>query len=403
MNHTDYNIYLITQNMNNLITHSIKQSDVLKLHLENHKLKHELDTANKCINTLKRELEDSESANKEKQRKIIPVELNMYKIILYKPTKLSWADDKINKILLSINNIDDIISLLNNNHINIRHNLKLSKLYTLIPALVKLKEMVGLQNIKQSIFKKIIYYIQNDHQNEYLNTVISGPPGVGKTEFAKIYGDIFLRLGILKNDNFISIKRDDLVGQYLGTTAMKTRKVLDSALGGVLFLDEAYSLGNSEKRDSYSKEAIDMINLYLSEKKGEFMFLIAGYEEDIEECFFAYNKGLKRRFHTYYNIDGYKPTELKEIFINKMKELNYNLLVNKTILDNFFVENKNNFEYYGGSIETLCNEIKHVQALRTFTNNIINKDIIMEDIDNAMINIYSNKRERINSGLSMYS
>jgi hypothetical protein len=86
-----------------------------------------------------------------------------------------------------------------------------------------------------------------------------------------------------------------------------------------------------------------------------------------------------------------------------MKELNYNLLVNKNILDNFFVENKNNFEYYGGSIETLCNEIKHVQALRTFTNNIINKDIMMEDINTAMINIYSNKRERINSRLSMYS
>ena len=73
-------------------------------------------------------------------------------------------------------------------------------------------------------------------------------------------------------------------------------------MGGVVFLDEAYSLGNEEKRDSFSKEAIDMINQYLSEKKNEFMMIVAGYDDELDKCFFSYNPGLKRRFSSYYKI-----------------------------------------------------------------------------------------------------
>jgi SpoVK/Ycf46/Vps4 family AAA+-type ATPase len=402
----DYNIYLINKNMNNLITHNIKQSEIIKLHLENHKLKFEIENANKYINSLKRELHDkdsNENTNKHQKLNTKIVLPNKYRVIIYKPISISWNDEKINSILSSIHSIDDIINNLNGNYIYFKHNYILTKLNNLIPALIKLKELVGLKEIKKSVFKKIIYFIQNDNNMDYLHTVISGPPGVGKTEFAKIYADIFVRLGILQKDQFMTIKRDDLVGEYLGSTSVKTRKLLDSALGGVLFLDEAYSLGNSERRDTFSKEAIDMINLYLSEKKGEFMFIIAGYEEDIDECFFAFNKGLKRRFHTYYNIESYKPNELKEIFINKIKQLKYNLLVDNEKLEYFFVENKNNFEFFGGSIETLCNEIKQVHAIRTFNKNINNKEIIFEDIKTSLININSNKHQKSDSRLSLYT
>jgi hypothetical protein len=147
-----------------------------------------------------------------------------------------------------------------------------------------------------------------------------------------------------------------------------------------------------------------MINIYLSEKKNEFMFIIAGYEDDIEDCFFAYNKGLKRRFNTFFNIPAYKPLELKEIFINKINSTNYNLIIDNDKLDSIFIENKNNFEFYGGSIELLFNEIKQVLALRNFNNNNMNnKNIIIDDITNALINLNSNKRERFDSRLSMYS
>ena len=325
-------------------------------------------------------------------------------IIIYKQCEISWNDNKINEIISSIHSINDIIDKLDNNLVYLRHNNILLKLYNLIPSLKKLNNMVGLFDLKNNIFKIIIYYIQNDFNNEYLHTVISGDPGVGKTEFALIYAEICLKLNILKNNNFIQIKRNDLIGEHLGSTSIKTKNILESALGGVLFLDEAYSLGSSDKKDSFSKEAIDMINIYLSEKKNEFMFIIAGYEDDIEDCFFAYNKGLKRRFNTFFNIPPYKPSELKEIFVNKINLSNYKLIGDNNKLDYIFNENKNNFEFYGGSIELLFNEIKHVVALRNFNNNNNNnKDIIIDDITNALININSNKRERFDSRLSMYS
>ena len=86
-----------------------------------------------------------------------------------------------------------------------------------------------------------------------MHTCIYGPPGTGKTEIAKIMGKIFSSLGILKNNYFKKVTRADLIAGYLGQTAIKTRDVIKDALGGVLFIDEAYALGNKEKRDMYRK------------------------------------------------------------------------------------------------------------------------------------------------------
>jgi SpoVK/Ycf46/Vps4 family AAA+-type ATPase len=261
--------------------------------------------------------------------------------------------------------------------------------------------MVGLENIKSDIFKKIIYWIKNPYSNEYLHTIISGPTGVGKTEFAKIYADIFVRLGILKSDKFIEIKRDDLVGEYLGQTAPKTRKLLESAMGGVLFLDEAYSLGNKEKRDSFSKEAIDMINQYLSERKGEFMFIIAGYEDDLNSCLFGYNKGMRRRFHSHYKITGYESNELKEIFNRKVNQTPFKLNVSNEELNKFFTDNKSQFSYFGGDIEKFINEIKQCQSLRAFNDNLQDKTIILEDMKTAITNL-EEKDEESPPPINMY-
>ena len=112
-----------------------------------------------------------------------------------------------------------------------------------------------------------------------LHTVIQGAPGVGKTMVAQIIGEIYWKLGIINsginNDyTFKIVKRSDLIGQYLGTTAKKTQEVIDSCIGGVMFIDEAYSLGNEEKRDIYAKECIDTINQNLTEKKESFYVLL---------------------------------------------------------------------------------------------------------------------------------
>jgi SpoVK/Ycf46/Vps4 family AAA+-type ATPase len=319
---------------------------------------------------------------------------------VFKLNTESYNKDQIDNIIKSINNIKDIMKL-TPIWKQIRHNQILYKLQYLTPVLSKLDKMIGLKDIKSEIFKKIIYYVKNKHNNEYLHTIISGPAGVGKTEIAKLYAQLFVRLGILKTDKFIEIKRNDLVGEYLGQTAPKTKELLESAMGGVLFLDEAYSLGSSDKRDSYSKEAIDMINQYLSERKGEFMFIIAGYEDDIENCLLSYNKGMKRRFHSHFKIKGYNAEEMKDIFLQKIYECKYTTNIKNNDLINFFKENLKSFKYFGGDIEKLVNEIKYTQCLRIFNNNIDSKEINMTDLSKAFENMNIKKEEDYELSLYM--
>ena len=204
-----------------------------------------------------------------------------------------------------------------------KYNLDIEIISKLVEPLTKLSNMVGLQHIKDKIFSIILFYLQGleNKNNDLLNTVLEGPPGVGKTEVSKILADIYLNLGILKKGNFQSVKRSQLIGGYLGQTAIKTQDVLDNCTPGVLFIDEAYSLGNQEKKDSFSKECIDTINAHLVEHKNDFICIIAGYKEDLNNCFFKYNSGLERRFPYRFTMKPYKPEEL--CLILQKKIINY--------------------------------------------------------------------------------
>ena len=176
--------------------------------------------------------------------------------------------------------------------------------------------MIGLDSLKNKLCHQILFYLQGlDNTNkDMLHTVIEGDPGVGKTEIAKILGELYCSLGILSKGTFKSVKRADLVGGYLGQTATKTLKILEENKGGVLFIDEAYSLGNEEGKDIYSKECIDTITAFLSENRQDFVCIIAGYKKALRQCFFKYNAGLERRFPWSYTIDPYNDIELKLIF-----------------------------------------------------------------------------------------
>ncbi len=395
-NYLLYNISLLQNypvSHYNYLLHEVDTQKNLNMLILSEKTKLEEEKKNLLLETgrLKRKithLEDELYLDKNPEKKI---KISKYEYYKYNTTKKSYDNEKINEILQNIRSIDDIINL-KDKWYNIRHNKELQKLYYTIPALEKLNNLVGMTKLKNDVFRKLIYFVKNEHTDEYLHTVICGPPGVGKTEFAKIYADIFVRLNVLSSDSFIEIKRDDLVGKYLGQTAPKTRELLDKALGGVIFLDEAYSLGNEEKRDSFSKEAIDMINQYLSEHKHDLMFIIAGYEEDIEKCFFSYNRGLKRRFSTVYTIENYDYKELLEIFKMKVNQYKYKLCVEDESIEKFFKDNKDIFVNQGGDIERLFNEIKYNQCLRIFKENIKNVDIKLEDIENS-VDIFKKKEE----------
>jgi SpoVK/Ycf46/Vps4 family AAA+-type ATPase len=261
------------------------------------------------------------------------------------------------------------------------YDIDMYTLYRLVPSLTELNRMIGMNKIKQDMIDHILFRIQYlDHYHEMMmHTIIEGPPGVGKTEVAKIIAKIYLAMGILTDDIFIKATRSDLIAGYLGQTAIATQKIIDSAKGGVLFIDEVYSLGNEDKKDSFSKECIDTINENLTSLKTDFICIIAGYKEDIQNCFFAYNKGLERRFPIRFHIESYTADELFLIFKKKVREGNWDLDDDK--YEPFFENHYKDFRFFGGDMEILFNNCKVSHSRRIFLTKDTPKLLRMKDIE----------------------
>ena len=300
----------------------------------------------------------------------------------------SDSDYELKKINIKIKSLTDLIHLGNlyDPLKKIKYNINIKRLNKLIGSLTKLNNMIGMDKVKQTVIDLILYFLQNidDKNNDMLHCVIEGPPGVGKTEVAKIIGEIYKNLGVLSTNKFKCVKRSDLIGGYLGQTAIKTQKVLDECEGGVLFIDEAYSLGNSEGKDSYSKECIDTLTRHLSENKQNFICIIAGYKHSLNECFFKYNEGLERRFPYRFEIDKYSPQELSDIFKKIVKENNWSLKLEDFDI-NFFEKNIKYFLFNGGDMEILFHKTKIAHSRRIiYLDNNHKKKITMEDINLGM-------------------
>ena len=300
---------------------------------------------------------------------------------------------------VSLNSLDSLIELGKKYNPATAHKyaINLKRLNTLIPTLEKLQSIIGMNSVKTAIVNQIIYFMSAFESNDnMLHTVITGPPGVGKTMLGQIIGEIYYNLGIIKggNDNtypFKIARRSDLIGQYLGQTAVKTQKIIDECEGGVLFIDEAYSLGSgsfssSEKSDIYSKECLDTINLNLTEKKKNFVCIIAGYPECLDKDFFSVNPGLKRRFPFTYNIEKYTADELANIFQCQMS-LNTWSFESEAVLKNlktFLTKNYDSFPNFGGDMETLFFNVKIAHALRVVCKHPSNrKKITIDDIESG--------------------
>ena len=233
---------------------------------------------------------------------------------------------------LHIQTLSDLIELAHKVDIDykltpdVEYNIDLSMIKNLLPEMVNLNNMIGQEGIKTQIANMILYFSLhlNMANDDLMHTVIDGAPGTGKTEFAQKIAKIYLKLGILKKDVFKKVKRSDLIAGYLGQTALKTEEVINEVSGGVLFIDEAYSLGNNdgkESKDSFSKECVDILNQSLTEMRDNpddyFILMIAGYKEDLKKSFFALNDGLERRFTIHFTMESYSSQELIEIFKKK--------------------------------------------------------------------------------------
>tara|TARA_B100001564_G_scaffold304526_1_gene273137 strand:- start:656 stop:1768 length:1113 start_codon:yes stop_codon:yes gene_type:complete len=281
-------------------------------------------------------------------------------------------DDLIIHISKDIQSIDDLIELGEMYVPGHQYNIDLYRLAKIREPLKKLSNTVGLRGIKADIIKQIMYFLQdfNGKSEDMLHTVLQGPPGVGKTMVGEILGEIYYKLGIIQGAGneykFKIIKRSDLIGQYLGTTAKKTQEVINSCLGGVMFIDEAYSLGNEGKQDIYAKECIDTINQNLTEQKGKFLCIIAGYENDLNKCFFRYNEGLRRRFPFVYTLDNYDFKELLQIFSSMLTKDKWSIDMSDDVLEKTFQKNYDVFENMAGDMETLVFNAKLEHSSRVF-------------------------------------
>ncbi|MFE6285459.1 AAA family ATPase [Streptomyces sp. NPDC057877] len=192
----------------------------------------------------------------------------------------------------------------------------------LAEALAELERMVGLEPVKRQV-KALSAQLNMARlragqglpvQPPKRHFVFSGPSGTGKTTVARILGRVFYALGLLGGDHLVEAQRADLVGEYLGQTAVKANELIDSALGGVLFVDEAYSLSNSGygKGDAYGDEALQVLLKRAEDNRDHLVVILAGYPEGMDRLLAA-NPGLSSRFTTRVDFPSYRPLELTSI------------------------------------------------------------------------------------------
>ena len=315
---------------------------------------------------------------------------------------------------VEINSIDDLLALIDKYKIEptIKYNINMQTLHNIKEPLIELNNMIGMKDLKNNITDQILYFVQElyknkDNSGDFLHTVIYGPPGTGKTEIAKIMGKIYSKIGILNKGTFRKVTRADLVSGYLGQTALKTRDVIKDCLGGVLFIDEAYALGNNEKRDSFSKECIDTLCEALSDNKNNLMVIIAGYENELKECFFNYNQGLDSRFTWRFSTYEYKADELFKIFLKKVNDIEWTITDDSNIKIDWFKKNMDYFKFFGRDMETLLAKTKIAHSKRVFCKpENEKKKLILVDLNKGFEmylknNDVKNRKERQNTQKSL--
>jgi SpoVK/Ycf46/Vps4 family AAA+-type ATPase len=195
---------------------------------------------------------------------------------------------------------------------------------TLEELLDEVKALIGLENVKKSINENITYLKFNqlrkekgfdDNNKIALHSVFTGNPGTGKTTIVKMLGKIYNKMGLLSKGHVLEVDRSVLVGEYIGQTAPKVKKAIEDARGGILFIDEAYSLSRSgEDSKDFGKEVIEILLKEMSDGPGDLAIIVAGYPKEMD-IFIESNPGLKSRFSEYFHFEDYLPEELHQIAI----------------------------------------------------------------------------------------
>jgi len=202
---------------------------------------------------------------------------------------------------------------------------------TIDDLLSELDNLVGLNRVKSEI-KGLIQFIKVQElrrQKEIsiskpsLHSVFYGSPGTGKTTIARLYGQLLSAMGLLSKGHLVETDRSGLVGGYVGQAAIKTDEKIKEAMGGILFIDEAYSLaGDEDSHWDYGEEAIAILLKRMEDYRDDLVVIVAGYPEPMAR-FLSSNEGLRSRFSTYIHFEDYSPQELAEIFKRLCEKENY--------------------------------------------------------------------------------
>lgn len=242
----------------------------------------------------------------------------------------------------------------------------------------ELDSLIGLEKVK-SLIREIYAFaeIQKKRQKEdlasdstVLHMVFKGNPGTGKTTVARIVGKLFKEIGVLQKGHVLEIERADLVGEYIGHTAQKTRDQLKKAQGGVLFVDEAYSLARGGEKD-FGKEAIDCLCKGMEDDRDKFILILAGYNDEMV-WFMETNPGLRSRFPIQLTFPDYNTDQLLDIADKLLKEKQYVLSTAARDELRLIIEMKSKKHQHNGNARLVRNLIE--RAMRTQAVRLIEKN-----------------------------
>lgn len=259
----------------------------------------------------------------------------------------------------------------------------------------ELNSLIGLENVKKEIEDLVIFNkVQKNREkiglkktNRTMHMAFLGNPGTGKTTVARIVGNMYRSLGILSKGHFIEATRTDLIAEYQGQTALKVKRLIQKAKGGVLFIDEAYSITENEKSDSYGRECLTELTKALEDYRDDLVVIVAGYD-DLMKKFFESNPGLKSRFNYFIEFEDYTVNQMFEIFLSYCKNEDYILEESATDKLKTFLEKQSdiseNKNANGRFVRNVFDKIIMNQAKRLSKLSLATKEnyltILKEDI-----------------------